>query len=48
MLLTAEKLHAQEALKIGLIDAIADDPIVAALEALPTPLDLPTLKDLSS
>jgi enoyl-CoA hydratase/carnithine racemase len=48
MFLTAEELHAQEALKIGLIDSIADDPIVAAPEALPTPKDLPTLKDLSS
>ena len=32
MLLLAEKLHAQEALRIGLIDAIADHPVTAALK----------------
>ena len=31
MFLAAEKLHAPEALRRGLIDAIADDPLKAAL-----------------
>ena len=31
MFLTAEKLHAPEALRIGLVDRIADDPLAAAL-----------------
>ena len=30
--LTAEKLHVGEALRIGLIDDVADDPIRAALQ----------------
>ena len=34
MFLTAEKLHAQEALRIGLVDAVADDPVRAALDWL--------------
>jgi enoyl-CoA hydratase/carnithine racemase len=33
MFLTAEKLHAPEALRIGLVDRIADDPLAAALGA---------------
>jgi enoyl-CoA hydratase len=31
MFLTAEKLHASDALRCGLVDAIADDPLEAAL-----------------
>lgn len=31
MFLTAEKLHAPEALRIGLVDRIADDPVATAL-----------------
>jgi enoyl-CoA hydratase/carnithine racemase len=31
MFLAAEKLHAREALRYGLIDAVADDPLAAAL-----------------
>jgi enoyl-CoA hydratase len=31
MFLTAEKLHAPEALRIGLVDRIADDPLATAL-----------------
>jgi enoyl-CoA hydratase len=31
MFLAAEKLHAREALRCGLVDAIADDPLAAAL-----------------
>ncbi len=34
MLVEAEKLHAQEALRIGLVDAIADDPVNAAMQQL--------------
>ena len=34
MLVEAEKLHAREALRIGLIDAIAEDPIDAAFQLL--------------
>ena len=34
MFLTAEKLHAGEALRIGLIDAVADDPIREALQQI--------------
>ncbi len=34
ILLEAEKLHATEALRIGLIDAIADDPIKTAVQRL--------------
>ena len=30
MFLAAEKVHAEDALRIGLIDAIADDPVAAA------------------
>jgi enoyl-CoA hydratase len=32
MFLTAEKLHAQEALRIGLVDHIADHPLAAGLQ----------------
>jgi enoyl-CoA hydratase/carnithine racemase len=32
MFLAAEKLSASEALSIGLIDAIAEDPVAAAAE----------------
>jgi len=32
MFLAAEKLHAQEALRLGLIDQIGDDPVTAARE----------------
>ena len=32
MFTAAEKLHAAEALQIGLVDAIADDPVQGALE----------------
>jgi len=31
MFLAAEKLHAEEALRFGLIDAVADDPLTAAI-----------------
>jgi enoyl-CoA hydratase/carnithine racemase len=31
MMIEAEKVHAREALRIGLVDAIADDPVAAAL-----------------
>jgi len=31
MFLAAEKLHAKEALHFGLVDAVADDPLAAAL-----------------
>jgi enoyl-CoA hydratase/carnithine racemase len=34
MFLAAEKLHAPQALQCGLVDAIADDPLAAALEVL--------------
>ena len=33
MFLAAEKLHARDALRCGLVDAIADDPLAAALDA---------------
>ncbi len=36
MLLEAEKLHAPEALRIGLVDRIADDPVAAAYALLAT------------
>lgn len=36
MFLAAEKIHAKEALRIGLIDAIADDPISSAIAFLST------------
>jgi enoyl-CoA hydratase/carnithine racemase len=32
MFLAAEKLHARDALRYGLIDAIANDPLAAALQ----------------
>ncbi len=32
MFLTAEKLHAKQALQVGLVDAIAEDPLAVALE----------------
>ena len=35
MFLAAEKLHAPRALQIGLVDAIADDPVAAALAEQP-------------
>jgi enoyl-CoA hydratase/carnithine racemase len=34
MFLAAEKIHAQEALQIGLIQQIAADPVQAAMEYL--------------
>ncbi len=34
MFLAAEKLHAPQALQAGLVDAIADDPLAAALEPM--------------
>jgi enoyl-CoA hydratase len=33
MFLAAEKLHAQEALRIGLVDSVADDPVKTAINA---------------
>jgi enoyl-CoA hydratase/carnithine racemase len=35
MFLAAEKLHAPQALQVGLVDVIAEDPLAAALEAAP-------------
>ena len=35
MFLAAEKLHATRALEIGLVDAVAEDPVEAALAMLP-------------
>ena len=35
MFLAAEKLHAREALEAGLVDAVVEDPLAAALEAAP-------------
>ena len=32
MFLAAEKLHASEALRYGLVDELADDPLAAALK----------------
>ncbi|MGI9104339.1 MAG: enoyl-CoA hydratase/isomerase family protein [Terriglobales bacterium] len=34
MMIEAEKVHAREALRIGLVDAIAEDPLQAAIESL--------------
>ena len=34
MFLAAEKLHATKALRLGLIDAIAEDPVCAAIELI--------------
>jgi len=34
MMIEAEKLHAREALRIGLVDAMADEPVIAAVEQL--------------
>jgi enoyl-CoA hydratase/carnithine racemase len=34
MMIAAEKIHAREALRIGLVDAIADDPAAAAIASL--------------
>jgi enoyl-CoA hydratase/carnithine racemase len=34
MMMEAEKVHAREALRIGLVDQIADDPVQAAIEKL--------------
>jgi enoyl-CoA hydratase/carnithine racemase len=36
MFLTAEKLHAPEALRIGLVDRVVDDPLTAALAVAST------------
>jgi enoyl-CoA hydratase/carnithine racemase len=41
MFLAAEKLHAREALRYGLIATIADDPIAAALEISHIPTSIP-------
>jgi enoyl-CoA hydratase/carnithine racemase len=46
MFLAAEKIHAEEALKIGLVDAVAPDPLRTALEWVNTPQE-PTAKALS-
>ncbi len=35
MFLAAEKLHAPQALQVGLVDAIVDDPLAAALQPAP-------------
>jgi enoyl-CoA hydratase/carnithine racemase len=32
MFLVAEKVHASRALQMGLVEAVADDPVVAAME----------------
>jgi enoyl-CoA hydratase len=37
MFLAAEKVHAAQALRIGLVDALADDPLAAALSFSPVP-----------
>ena len=37
MFLAAEKINAQEALRIGLVDAIADDPVAAARQRISPP-----------
>lgn len=34
MLVAAEKLHARDAMAIGLIDAIADDPVAEAVRQI--------------
>jgi enoyl-CoA hydratase/carnithine racemase len=34
MMIEAEKLHAREALRIGLVDFLANDPVIAAVEQL--------------
>jgi enoyl-CoA hydratase/carnithine racemase len=36
MFLTAEKLHAPEALRVGLVDRVVDDPLTAALAVAST------------
>ena len=36
MMIEAEKVHAREALRIGLVNAIADDPVSAAIDMLTT------------
>jgi enoyl-CoA hydratase/carnithine racemase len=36
MFVMAEKIHAQEALRMGLVDAIGDDPVVAATQQIIT------------
>ncbi len=38
MFVAAEKIHAAEALRIGLVDAIAGDPVQAAVQTLHSPL----------
>jgi enoyl-CoA hydratase len=51
MFLTAEKLHAAEALQCGLISSIATDPVAAALakiKALADPSELPASQSDSS
>jgi enoyl-CoA hydratase/carnithine racemase len=35
MFLAAEKLHAREALRCGLVDGVTDDPLTAAIQQLP-------------
>jgi enoyl-CoA hydratase/carnithine racemase len=35
MFLAAEKLHAREALRYGLVDGVTDDPLTAAIQQLP-------------
>jgi enoyl-CoA hydratase/carnithine racemase len=35
MFLAAEKLHAPQALQLGLVDAIVEDPLAAALQPAP-------------
>jgi enoyl-CoA hydratase/carnithine racemase len=34
MFVAAEKVHAQEALQIGLVDALADDPLAEAARTI--------------
>ncbi len=38
MFLAAEKLHAPQALRAGLVDAVVEDPLAVALEATVSPL----------
>jgi enoyl-CoA hydratase/carnithine racemase len=46
MMMEAEKVHAREALRIGLIDAIAQDSVTAALEILSGGAHSPRERDL--
>ncbi len=41
MMIEAEKVHAREALRIGLVDGIAEDPVGAAVAALSTEYRVP-------